>query len=163
MCPDSVSNLRDKAWRILDYEVQMFLGIDHIRSQLKVDGSGEAQLIRNALVESSLLHIRILTDIFLNRAKWSDDIKLEQLGFDTDSDEPILAEKISALAVVYGEANDPASNCWSINKRLAHPTTHRTEGYDYSALFFSLNAPLRAVIEHVYDSAKRSLPFQLTS
>ncbi len=162
MCPNLVSNAKDKAWRILDYEVQMFLGLDHIRSHLKVDGgSVEAQLIRNALVESSLIHIRILTDIFLSRAKWSDDIKLEQLGFDTNSNNPILAEKISALAVAYGEASDPSSNCWSINKRLAHPTIHRIEGYDYSALFSALNEPLRAIIECVYNSAKRSLPFQV--
>jgi len=162
MSPDSTNNIRDKAWRILDYEVQMFLGIDYIRSHLKVDGGSEAQLIRNALVESSLLHIRILTDIFLSRAKWSDDIKLEQLGFDPNSNDPILVERIRALAVAYGEASDPASNCWSINKRLAHPTIHRSEGYDYSALFSSLNEPLRAIIEYVYNSAKRSLPFQLT-
>lgn len=107
MCPESTGNIRDKAWRILDYEVQMFLGVDYIRSHLKVDGGGEAQLIRNALVESSLIHIRILTDVFLSRTKWSDDIKLEQLGFDLNSNDPILAEKISTLAVAYGEASDP--------------------------------------------------------
>ena len=163
MCPDASKNTGDTAWRIMDYEVQMFLGIDHIRSQLTVNGSGEAQLIRNALVESSVIHIRILTDVFLSRAKWSDDIKLEQLGFDLNSNDPVLAEKISALSMAYGEASEPDSNCWTINKRLAHPTIHRTEGYNYSALFSSLNEPLRAIIEYVYDSAKRSLPFQLLS
>ena len=162
MSSDSTTNIREKAWRILDYEVQMFLGMDHIRSHLKVDGGVNAQLLQNALVESSLLHIRILTDIFLSRAKWSDDIKLEQLGFASNSNDSILAERISALAAAYGEASDSASNCWSINKRLAHPTIHRSEGYNYSTLFATLDKPLRAIIEYVYNSAKRSLPFQLT-
>ena len=160
MCPDSGSEIRAKVWRILDYEIQMFLGINFVRSNLQV--KGDAQLIKNALVESSLLHIRILTDIFLSKGKRADDINLEQLGFDADSVGSILAEKISALALAYGEANDATSNCWILNKRLAHPTKHRTEGYDYSDLFAALDEPLRAVIEYIYDYAKRPLPFPLT-
>jgi len=160
MCPDSTSDTSDKVWRILDYEVQMFLGIDHIRSHLRVEG--DAQLIKNALVESSLLHIRILTDIFLNRGKRADDINLGQLGFDANSIEPILAEKISVLAMAYGEASNQTSNCWILNKMLAHPTKHRTKGHDYSDLFSALNEPLKAIIEYIYECAKRPLPFRLT-
>jgi hypothetical protein len=161
MCPVSSINAKEKNWRILDYEVQMFLGIDHLRSHLKVGGGIETQLFKNALVESSLLHIRILTDIFLSRGKRTDDINLEQLGFSTNSIEPVIAEKIKALTIVYGEASDQTSNCWTINKRLAHPTTHRTEGYNYSNLFESLDKPLKAIIEYIYDREKRPLPFPL--
>jgi hypothetical protein len=160
MCPDSTNDISANVWRILDYEVQMFLGIDFVRSHLQVEG--DAQLFKNALVESSLLHIRILADIFLSRGKRSDDINLAKLGFNADSMEPILAEKINALAVAYGEANDPTSNCWTLNKRLAHPTKHRTEGYDYSDLFAALDEPLRAIIDYIYACAKRPLPFRLT-
>jgi hypothetical protein len=159
MFQDSTNNTIEKAWRILYYEVLMFLGLDYIRSNL-VEGGNDVLLIRNALVESSLLHIRILTDVFLSRGKQPDDINLEQLGFDTNSIEPKLAEKIDALKIAYGEPNDRSSNCWTINKRLAHPTTHRTEGYDYSDLFASLNDPLKEIIEHIYDCAKRPIPFR---
>ena len=152
---------KDKAWRILDYEVQMFLGIGHLRSNLKIDGGHEAQLIRNALVESSLLHIRILIDIFLSRGKQYDDINLEQLGYDSKSIEPIFLEKINTLKRVYGEPSDKTSNCWTINKRLAHPTTHRTEGYDYSNLFKSLDKPLKEIIHYFYENQARPLPFPL--
>ncbi len=47
MCPDSTSDINNKVWRILDYEVQMFLGIAYVRYHLKVEG--DAQLIKNAL------------------------------------------------------------------------------------------------------------------
>jgi len=161
MRPESSSEINAKVWRILDYEVQMFLGIDYVRSHLQVKGN--AQLIKNALVESSLLHVRILADIFLSRGKQADDIDLEQLGFSTDSIEPILVEKVNALAVAYGKANDPTSNCWILNKMLAHPTKYRTEGYDYSKLFAVLDEPLRAIIEYIYDCAKRPPPFRVTS
>ena len=136
-----------------------FLGIDYLRSRLKVDESINAQLFKNALVESSLLHIRILTDIFLSRGKRTDDINLKQLGFGTNSTKPVFAEKINALTRAYGEASDQTSNCWILNKMLAHPTTHRTERHDYSALFASLNKPLKEIIEYIYEYAKRPLPF----
>ncbi len=139
----------------------MFLGISHLRAHLQIDGGTEAQLIRNALVESSLLHIRILTDIFLSRGNRDDDINLRVLGFDPDSIEPILAKKLHTLAIAYGEPNNQDSNCWIVNKRLAHPTTHRTEGYDYSALFASMDQPLQDIIEHIYAAVKRQLPFPL--
>jgi hypothetical protein len=158
MSPDSTSDMSAKVWRILDYEVQMFLGIDFVRSHLQVDGN--AQLFKNALVESSLLHIRILADIFLSKGKHADDINLEQLGFKVNLIEPVLAERIGVLAMAYGEANDPNSNCWILNKRLAHPTVHRNEGYNYSNLLAALDEPLRAIIEHIYDRAKRPLPFR---
>lgn len=161
MPPDSMSNIKDKAWRILDYEVQMFLGISYLRSHLKVEGGAEAQLIRNALVESSLIHIRILTDMFLNKGKQPDDIKLEQLGFDVKSIEATFVGKLDVLRRAYGESSDPTSNCWVINKRLAHPTTHRTKGYDYNILFASMDEPLRKIIEYIYDCEKGPLPFPL--
>ena len=161
MSSDSTSNTKDKAWRILDYEVQMFLGIGYLRSHLKVEGGNEARLVQNALVESSLLHIRILTDIFLNRGKQPDDINLEQLGFDAKAIEPIFSEKINTLRSVYGKSSDQSSNCWTINKRLAHPTLHRTEGYDYSNLFKSLDEPLKKIIEYIYACEGRPLPFSL--
>lgn len=160
MSLNSTDSGKAKVWRILDYEVQMFLGISHIRTHLKVEGDN-AQLLRNALVESSLLHIRILTDIFLSRGNQPDDINLRLLGFDPNLTEPILAEKLQALNSVYGKAKNQDSKCWIINKRLAHPTTHRTEGYDYSDLFASMDQPLREIIEHIYATVKRQLPFPL--
>lgn len=162
MISNSTHNIKDEIWRILDYEVQMFLGTGHLRS-LRIEGNNEAQLIRNALVESSLLHIRILTDIFLSRGKQPDDITLEVLGFDSNANEPTLAENIKKLAMAYGKASDRESNCWIINKRLAHPTTHRTKGYDYSNVFATLEKPLKAIIEYIYSSVKRQLPFPLTT
>jgi hypothetical protein len=161
MSLDSINLDKAKVWRILDYEVQMFLGMGDIRAHLKIEGDNEELLVRNALVESSLLHIRILTDIFLSKGNHADDINLELLGFNSNSIEPILAEKLYALALAYGKANDQESNCWIINKRLAHPTTHRTKGYDYSTVFDSMDKPLKAIVEYIYGSAKKQLPFPL--
>jgi hypothetical protein len=163
MCLSQASLHKTRAWKVLNYEVQMFLGIDHIRKNLQSGNGPNTQLIRNALVESSLLHIRILVDIFLSRGNRPDDIHLEHLGFDPNSLQPALAERIRALAAAYGVADDKNGNCWTINKRLAHPTTHRTEKYDYSKVFAALDKPLREIIEFVYSSSKRKLPYPLKS
>jgi hypothetical protein len=39
----------------------------------------EQLVMKNALVESSLLHTRILTDILLSRGKFDDDVNLNDL------------------------------------------------------------------------------------
>ena len=87
MIDDSAEHDGPDVWRVLDYEVQMFLGTEEIRSSFQIKDAA-THLTRNALVESSLLHIRILADLFLSRGTQPDDINLAQLGAGVDGEEP---------------------------------------------------------------------------
>jgi hypothetical protein len=155
----------DKArvWDVVGYEVLMFLGTSHVRKHLKGGNGPNTQIIRNALVESSLLHMRILADIFLSRGSKPDDIHLEELGFVVSGQDDVLADKIGAFEKVYGKSSDKNSKCWIINKMLAHPTTHRSDRYAYGTVFNELDIPLKSIIEYIYSSTRRQLPYPLES
>ena len=148
--PSSHSTLK-----VLDYEVQMFLGTRHLLSHLQFGEGLEAQLAKNAIVESSLIHTRILADIFLSRSKYPDDINLRNLGFDSNSESEVL---VKSLEVAYGKTNDKNGNCWTINKMLAHPTTLRSESYNYTAVYAGLDGPITALINHIYSLSDRPIP-----
>jgi len=122
-------------WIVLDYETDMFLAM---WSLLRPDHHGHAILdlqIRNAVVESALLHVRQLSEILLSRGKRRDDINLSSLlpGF--------RPTRLDELDVTYGKSDEAGTPCWTINKRLAHPTSVRGSSYDYTDLFNQL-APL---------------------
>ena len=112
-------------WVIFKYEVDMF------RATLSLCNNGSkeffAQAVQNALVESLLLHARILVDILLSRSPGSDDVTLFQLLPNFTS--PDLYE----LKTLYRSWRDPGSPCWILNKMLAHPSSLRSDHYDYSA------------------------------
>ena len=117
-------------WEVYDYEVGMF---SQMHRFLVTDECKKLPLpIRNAIVESMLLHLRILTDILLSRGLDDDDIHLKELlpGFHS----PIIAQ----LKTAYGNRKTVGSPCWEINKRLAHPTKVRSGSYDYNPV---LHAP----------------------
>src|SRR5512138_44712 len=111
---------KSDVWEVLGYEILMFLGTSHVRKHLQGGNGPNTQILKNALVESSLLHIRALTDIFLSRGNKPDDIHLEKLGLAVGGQDNILAEKVGALEKVYGKSGDKNSKCWIINKMLAH-------------------------------------------
>jgi hypothetical protein len=155
--PSSSNSL--SAWKVLDYEVQMFLGTIHLRRLSFIGKEPKAQIVRNALVESSLLHTRILADIFLSRSTYPDDIHLRDLGFDNFEEDDTFSKEIDALDQAYGKSKDENSKCWIINKMLAHPTSQRSESYDYSPVFSALDDLITALINHIYSIVRRPLPF----
>jgi hypothetical protein len=142
--------------KVLDYEVQMFLGTRHLLSNSKFGEGRKALIAKNAIVESSLIHTRILADIFLSRSKYPDDIHLQDLGLVNNGESGVL---IKSLEDAYGKPKDKNSNCWTINKMLAHPTTLRSESYDYSIVYQTLDSPITALIKHIYSSLSRPIPF----
>lgn len=152
---------KSSVWEVLEYEILMFLGTSHVRRHLKGGNGPNTQIMKNALIESSLLHIRILADIFLSRGNRPDDIRLTELGFILSQEDSILAEKIGALEKVYGKSSEENSKCWVINKMLAHPTTYRSNTYDYGNVFDELDKPLKSIIEYIYSTTGRRLPYQL--
>lgn len=142
------------AWTVMDYEVQMYFGTSHVRNNLQCVESDNTRVLKNALVESSLIHARILADILTSKGKMPDDINLKDLI----SERSILIEEISALETAYGKSNEENSICWTINKRFAHPTSHRSDSYDYSKEFNELDFHIKPLIIRIYSLAKRPLP-----
>jgi hypothetical protein len=106
-------------WAIYDYEVTMFMQM----SALCMNGCRNhfSVPIQNALVESMLLHLRIVVDMLLSKGSEDDDLKLTNLlpGF--------TSKHTERLKSAYGTRNTAGSPCWTINKRLAHATVGRAE------------------------------------
>jgi len=149
-----------RAWKMVRYEVLMYFGTNYVRTHLQGGNSPNVGVVRNALVESSLLHMRILTEIFLSRGTQPDDVNLQKLGFAVPIQDQTLAQNIGALETAYGSSRISGSRCWTINKMLAHPTTHRSSKYNYSPLFNAMEGPLTAVITRVYKLTRRKLPYR---
>jgi len=61
-------------WEVYEYEVSMFNHM--LQFGATVEYQKLPQPMRNAIVESMLLHLRILVDILLSRGSGNDDINL---------------------------------------------------------------------------------------
>lgn len=136
-------------WEVLDYEADMFYAM---WSLLRPDHQGYAILdlhIRNAVVESALLHLRQLAAILLSEGDAPDDINLSDLlpGF-----QPARVDELKRAYGERGQANTPR---WIINKMLAHPTSRRGRTYDYTRLLNQLAPLLDHVIQDVRDRRTR--------
>ena len=113
-------------WRVFDYEVDMFektLGLCRCDALKSFDHP-----IPNAVLESLLLHTRILCDILLSRGRDPDDIKLKGLlpGF--------ASSEIKKLELAYGKSDMKDTPCRHLNKRLAHASIVRSAAdyFDHS-------------------------------
>lgn len=123
-------------WRIIDYETWMFQSLGRTRISEPV-APGLPEVIRNALAESYLLHVRNLCEIFLPEdEKRKDDLRPRDLFADWDSGDRYrgVMESIADLVAKYGEKGAPDTPRWQLNKRLAHSTLVRGEslGHDYA-------------------------------
>lgn len=129
-------------WVVFEYEVDQFTSMLALLQSGNQEYAAFSKPVQNAVVESALLHMRQLADIFLSRSPELDDIKLKDLV----SDEPTHLDE---LRKVYGSRNVASSPCQILNKRLAHPTTFRSDDYDYSDLLNKLTPLLVDIIQEV--------------
>ena len=100
------------------------------------------EVIRNAIVESLLLHLRILTDILLSGG-FPSDIKLT--GLLPSFNSPLIDE----LRNKYGNSQAVGTPCWTLNKMLAHPSTLRTDTYNWSQTLTSMRRIILPLIEEI--------------
>jgi hypothetical protein len=132
-------------WKVYDYEVEMF---NATYALCKSDSRAWfSRHLNNAIVESLLLHTRILVDILLSRneKKNPDEVTLKSLLHKFES--PQLLKK---LADAYREGTeDDSSPWWTINKRLAHPTNVRTEGHDYNSMMATLQPIIESLLKEI--------------
>jgi hypothetical protein len=134
-------------WEVYDYEVAMF------QNMLSLCRNGDykryPEPIQNAVVESLLIHIRILIEILLDRDKEADAVRLETLL------PKFTSTKIGELDATYGKRNIPGCPYWTINKRLAHSTNIRVAGFDYMKTINAVSPLILSLVSDV-DNERRT-------
>ncbi len=116
--------MNQSKWEVVHYEIEMLENLQKIKLPLIDENS--LKTLKNAIAESMVLHTRILIDIIISKGFNNDDIFLKDLipGYQSDY--------IEKLKVAYGSNNKKDSPCWEFNKLLAHATSNRSTGHDYS-------------------------------
>jgi hypothetical protein len=139
----NTSNSPSDAWSVFDYEVDMFRNL----CDLLVSGNSEygslSLLLKNAIVESAVLHARILADILLSHIREPDDIGLRSLlpGFE--------CAEIAELRRAYGRRDDPLSPRSAFNKMLAHATTNRSNSFDYTVALNQIAPLILGIVDRI--------------
>ena len=134
-------------WVVYDYEVSMFTEMLRV-STTAVECNKFPPLVQNAVVESMLLHLRILVDILLSRGSGDDDIKL------TDLLPAFKSSLVAKLKNAYGDRKTVDSPCWQLNKRLADPTLIRSSRYNYSDLLNTLGLLVMPMLAEIATARK---------
>lgn len=138
-------------WVVFDYEVDMLNNMCALLRQGNAQYSSLSHHLRNAVVESAVLHARNLADILLSRSdpvRFPDDIRLMDLA------PTFTSPAIAQLQAAYGTTNSTGSTCWAFNKKLAHSTTHRNDSYDYAP---HLNAVVPLIFQLVSEIEQHRL------
>lgn len=130
-------------WVVFNYEADMFFAMCGLLEEGDPAYAALSGPVRNAVVESGLLHTRQLIDVLRSLGNDPDDINLSGLlpGFQP--------ARLDELREVYGNRNVIGSPCWTLNKRLAHATSHRGASYDYTSLLRQLVPLLADVVRDV--------------
>jgi len=136
---------------VYEYEADMFKGTLTLCSGSDVTAS-YSRYVANAIVESLLLHTRILIDILLSRDSGADAVSLTTLlpGF--------VPARLGELRDLYGSRNIVESPCWTLNKRLAHSTNVRSDSFDYTRMVNDLRPAIQQCLDEIDDErSKRGL------
>jgi hypothetical protein len=151
---NSLSSTKVDPWIVLDYEIQMFFETRKIMSNTK-ENFIVSPFTRNAVVESMILHTRIVIDILLSKIIDPADIKLSDLF--TDSKMIEQTEEFNLLRSTYGNSRKKGSVCWQFNKFLFHPTQYRTSSYDYAGALNTIDPPLHNALIIIAKKTNREV------
>lgn len=128
---------------VSEYEVDMFRAMCHLLQDGDATYAALNDHIQNAIVESALLHGRILADILLSRGNEPDDINLEDIAPNFTSAD------LNQLREFHGTARTENSPCWTLNKMLAHPTLLRGSSFDYSPVLNQLAPIILRIVQEL--------------
>jgi hypothetical protein len=158
------------AWEIFDYELSqlhMLLQVMEARHHFVL----LPHHIANAIVESAIMHLRIVMEMLREKSSKSDDYVLaDLLG-------PYEPRGLPALRKVYEEqeayqplleehlGGDPAGIApnlkldpkTQIDKLMIHPTKKRTTSHDWTPILMILAPRLRPVLQDLHQHAVRWL------
>jgi hypothetical protein len=138
------------SWKAYEYEVDMFKGTLALCSGGDVTASC-SRYVANAIVESLLLHTRIVIDMLLSR------------GIDPDNDAVRLTtllpgfvpSRLGELKDLYGSRDIVESPCWTLNKRLAHSTNVRSDSFDYTRMVNDLRPVIQQCLDEIDDERRK--------
>jgi hypothetical protein len=141
-----------RAWHIISYEVWMYFGT---RSTTLVLSDSEI-ILKNAMVESAIVHARILCDIFSSKSSTIGvGIRLKDRFPDWNSDSVRLRNlksKANALRERYGYSGTEGSPYKVFHERALHADQTRYlsfQRYDYVDQFKILDPLIRAVVYEI--------------
>lgn len=139
----------NRPWFIIAYEVWMYFG-----ARSKMTGSTiDDDVLKNAIVESAIVHARILCDIFLSKkTQWGGGISLKELLRDDWKSDRLkdLTSKVRDLRQAYGNHKTAGSPNKVFHQKALHADQDRYptfQGYDYSAQFKALDPAIRGVVD----------------
>jgi hypothetical protein len=130
-------------WVVFDYESEMFFVLNSVLAERMVVPQMARPQVRSALIESELLHIRVLCGLLLDprHASRPDDIVLDDLKL------PCKPKRLEELRIAYGDKNTgPRAE---LNKHLAHATSLRSSSRDWKELINLLSPILCDVISEI--------------
>ena len=113
------------AKKALRYEIRMFFETWHLLARLD---ENDTSVLHDAVLESALLHTRILAEFLLSRGRKPGDIRLEDAlpQFKIEQE-----HRIRELKKIWGP-NRKGTPCWELNKKLVHFTDR--ESHDMTTL-----------------------------
>ena len=150
-----------RPWHIIAYEVWMYFGT---RAKMKAPTIDD-EVLRNATVESAIVHARILCDIFLSRAtRQSGGILLTALSREWKRSNPQqykdLRSRVKDLIKAYGDHGVERSPCQIFHQKALHADEARYQsfqGYDYADQFKALDSAIRGVVDAI-EAIRGKLP-----
>jgi len=136
---------QEEWWKVYNYEVGMF---QHLQSTSGLSSLIFQQGIQNAILESLLLHVRNLSEIMISDDRRDDNLTLKMLVPNFDS------AKTKELKQAYCNGRPEHTPKWIIDKKLAHPTTKRTDHYDWGAVLNRMVPVLTKLIQQIDEHTK---------
>jgi hypothetical protein len=145
-----------RAWFIIAYEVWMYFGT---RSKM-IEPAAHDQILKNATVESAIVHARILCDIFRSQGG---DIFLKDLFSDWESDSARLRDlksKVKDLHRAYGDSQTAGSPYQVFHQKTLHADQARYptfQGFDYADQLKVLDPVIRGIVDAI-EAIRGPLP-----
>ena len=147
----------DTEFDVINYEIGMFLSaLIFYQKRMEKDCSDSVMenYIKNALAESLVLHIRVLTEIFMPGGR-EDDIKAVNVMKKWCDEHKLLIKNLHhAYEKVYVSELKGTSKTL-IDKLLAHGTNKRGDMFDWSPVIRTMEPPL---IEILRTLSKEEFP-----
>jgi hypothetical protein len=132
---------------VVNYEIEMFLGAQ-ILQKTKIHSATQDKILegflRNAITESQVLHIRVLTEVFLSQGR-KDDIKIDNLIPNWSLDNIEAFKQLEAAYIERLETGE--SPKVYIDKLLAHATTKRADSFNWAPVVRRMNPPIINVLK----------------
>ena len=141
---------QERCWEIFTYEIDMFAKLSAYLSpdaEQSTEFATFRQVIKNAVVESCVLHYRNVCDILLSVGRHGEDIRLDDLlpGFHTQA--------LEALANAYGFRGMSGRPAHLLHYQALQPWLGRDRDSDYGPTLALLKPIIDAVLYAIRDRA----------